>query len=1027
MFLKKTHTSSDHYKKDEYFQTATYIINSSVIIISLIALTALYLVPGSENIQTKGIFSKEVSLICFILSACALFLKNSIKSKNYILGNILAIIVLLISISVLVEHLLFDLAQTNTSRLYIGLEMSSMTTINFILYTISLLTFYKNEDATRCQMVALLILFVSFFGLMGHLYNFGASYFLQEEYIYPSILSIFNFLLLTGALFLSAPHSGLTTFIFERSIGGRIIRRLLPYILTIPLIWSLLNMFLARSSIFQNDFTNAILIYGTAYLLTLIAISYAKRLNKIDHERKIMQKKLEESESLFIEFGKNMDIVLWKTSIDLQNIIYVSPAFERIWGISIEELYKHPFLWQEAIVPEDREKVRETFLKKIYETNSIVAIEFRIKRPDGIYRWILAQGFLLKNARGEGLYSLGISSDITAYKTNTQLLTMEKSISSVLESEKDIKFIATTVLKNISKSLGWDYAEFWLKHPTKPELYCIEVWHIQNQEIELFAQNSLGLSFKADEGVTGEIWRSHESVWSASLDELDKFTRKDEAEAANLHSIMGIPIIWLNKGLGVINFYSQHIKEPEQEWIVFLENIGKRIGQFIQFKYTQKEVEYTVQHNILTHLLNRSTLENKLDTLITTSPTPLALIIFDIDRFKLVNEVLGHEAGDMALQAVSVELKKILHDTDLAASVGDKFIVAFFNPRDNEEVVKFINQILSIFKKPYWILEKELFMTISIGIAMFPHDADNSKMLLNSADLALNQAKKIGRNTFQFFRSDIGQTSSDVFEIQTELTHALEKNEFVLYFQPKLDLSTNKICGVEALIRWQHPEMGLLSPGYFVTIAEENGMIIDISNWVFKEVASEISRGWFDIPISINLSSLQFKSHHKLVSHLQNSFLDKGIDANLIELEITESIILEATKNNLQILFELKDKGFRLSIDDFGTGFSSLAYLQRIPADTIKIDQSFIRGLPDNTNNATIVKLIITLFHSLGKKVIAEGVETSEELYFLQQNECDEIQGYYFSRPLPAEDIRNFIKNHIEQAGEDFNDDYSKG
>ena len=429
-------------------------------------------------------------------------------------------------------------------------------------------------------------------------------------------------------------------------------------------------------------------------------------------------------------------------------------------------------------------------------------------------------------------------------------------------------------------------------------------------------------------------------------------------------------------------------------------------------KEYEARIEYLADHDALTNLANRNLLGDRIAQAIAHARRHrlrLALLFLDLDRFKGINDSFGHELGDALLLEVSNRLKAVVRDCDtVARQGGDEFIILLTGIRRPEDVSAVVLKIFEAFSPPFLVRDRELFVTASIGAALFPGDGEDMQILLRNADTAMYRAKEAHGNGFQFYSREMSVRALERAELESTLRRALERKEFELFYQPKVDAASSRIIGAEALIRWHHPEMGLVSPARFIPMAEEIGLIIPIGDWVLHTACAQIM-AWQKaelpkISVSINLSARQFRQD-RLVESITETLQDFGLDARYLELELTESMVMNSEEMFIARLRELQDLGVQLSIDDFGTGYSSLSYLKRFPLNHLKIDQSFVRDIATDDDDAAITSTIISLGHSLNLKVIAEGVETEEQAAFLHKHRCDEMQGYYFSKPLPASEF----------------------
>jgi len=437
-------------------------------------------------------------------------------------------------------------------------------------------------------------------------------------------------------------------------------------------------------------------------------------------------------------------------------------------------------------------------------------------------------------------------------------------------------------------------------------------------------------------------------------------------------------------------------------------------------KESQSRIEFLAYHDALTGLPNRLLANDRLEQAIAhahRTKTKLAVMFLDLDDFKAINDTLGHSVGDTMLKAVADRLRDCLREADsVSRQGGDEFLVMLNDVADIDTINNVAVEILEKIHKPYHVEEHDFSISTSIGIAIYPEDGTDCNTLLKNADMAMYDAKQSGRNTHRFFAEEMNDYVLEYLLIRNGLVRALENREFLLHYQPQLDLAKGKLLGAEALIRWQHPELGMVPPNRFIQIAEESGMIIPIGNWVIQEACRQAMEwqkaGWPGLVVGVNISALQFR-RGDMEQIVSSALADSGLAPQFLELELTESILIQDVEKSLDTIQRLKDLGVRLSIDDFGTGYSSLAYLRRLPVDKLKIDQSFIRDITTRQDDAAIALSIITLAHTLKKKVIAEGVETAEQLQFLRENDCDEIQGYLLSRPLPPEGFADFLKKGV--------------
>lgn len=393
-----------------------------------------------------------------------------------------------------------------------------------------------------------------------------------------------------------------------------------------------------------------------------------------------------------------------------------------------------------------------------------------------------------------------------------------------------------------------------------------------------------------------------------------------------------------------------------------------------------------------------------------------AILNLDIDRFKHINDTLGHDIGDKILMMAGKRIAEILDKTDVLARVGgDEFFVMVKDISNDADVIKVAEAIIRQFKKPFTITDYELFITTSIGISIYPEGGEDFQELMKTSDLAMYKAKDTGGNSYFIYNEALSERELENLILINKLRQAEENNEFIVYYQPKVEASTGNIAGMEALLRWKHRKDGLILPSKFIPIAEETGLIVSIGDWVLlnacRQTKAWIDKGYGPMCVSVNISARQFKNY-SLVDTVSRVLIETGLDPQYLELEITESIAIIDIKYTINVLKRLKEIGVHISIDDFGTGYSSLNYLKEMSVDELKIDRTFIKDINLNPKNMAISKTIILLAHQLGLQVTAEGVETEEELKFLKENNCDKIQGYYYSPPVPNVQFEEFLRRN---------------
>jgi diguanylate cyclase (GGDEF)-like protein/PAS domain S-box-containing protein len=461
---------------------------------------------------------------------------------------------------------------------------------------------------------------------------------------------------------------------------------------------------------------------------------------------------------------------------------------------------------------------------------------------------------------------------------------------------------------------------------------------------------------------------------------------------------------------------SAHADAISAEALAFLNTLANLLSTGLQRIDSEGRLSFLAQFDPLTGLANRALLTERFSQMIVQAKrrdTPLGVLFIDLDEFKLVNDTLGRAVGDELLKETAARLQGAVRTGDTVARLtGDEFAVVLADLARAEDAALVAQKVLDRLSQPFILRGQETFITASVGIAAFPGDGDAAEALINAADAAMYRAKQSGRNAYHFFTAEITQRTRVRAQVAHELRRALERNEFGLVYQPKIDLNSGKRCGAEALLRWHHPERGVIAPGQFVPILEETGLIVPVGEWVIRRACEDIktwlASGLKVLPVAVNLSARQFRQQFldRRIRSLVNS---AGVDPSLIELEITESQLMEDPDHAIRVMNALRDGGIRTAIDDFGTGYSSLAYLRRLPLAALKIDRSFVADALNDAADAAIVRTIIDMAHTLDFTVVAEGVETDGQMAFLRQFGCEQGQGFFFARPMPAAAFASLI------------------
>ena len=458
---------------------------------------------------------------------------------------------------------------------------------------------------------------------------------------------------------------------------------------------------------------------------------------------------------------------------------------------------------------------------------------------------------------------------------------------------------------------------------------------------------------------------------------------------------------------------------PEQLSIIRVLDANGEVTHYIgifsditRHKAAQAHIQRLAHFDPLTGLPNRALLNDRISHELSAAQrnrTQLAILFVDLDHFKNVNDTLGHRIGDELLITVATRLKAAVREVDTVSRQGGDEFILILPDTDANGAAHVAEKLLEVVAQPYQIESFELSVTLSIGIALYPADGDDFDVLSKCADAAMYRAKHDGRNTYRFFTAEMQARSAHNLQMENALRRVLERNQLLLHYQPQVSLQDGRLIGIEALLRWQHPELGMIAPADFIPIAEDSGQILQIGEWALRSAVQQM-KAWVDngltpMAMAVNLSAVQFRHPH-LPERVTQILDEVKLPPQYLELELTESVAMDDAPAAIAVMDKLHEHGIRMSIDDFGTGYSSLSYLKRFNVHRLKIDQSFVRGIGEDPEDRAIVRAIISLADSLGLLTIAEGVETEEQLTFLREQGCNEVQGYYFSKPLAAEPVR---------------------
>jgi diguanylate cyclase (GGDEF)-like protein/PAS domain S-box-containing protein len=648
---------------------------------------------------------------------------------------------------------------------------------------------------------------------------------------------------------------------------------------------------------------------------------------------------------------------------------FVSEGCERVTGHEPRELlYNHRVSYESLTHPEDQLWVREA-VREALKRRQPFDLEYRILHADGGVRWVWDRGIAVLDAQGQILAIEGLIQDITERRSAVQALR---------EAERRYRGLFDNAIEGIFRTTADGH--YLDANPALANIYGFD------SPSELMASlRDIGRQLYVDPQRRDEFMRIVRARGSVSGFESQVYRKNGD-------------IIWISENARAVAAEDGRILHYEGT----VEDVTER-------KLYQSRIEQQANYDTLTGLANRSLLQDRLEQALLTASsynTRVAVAFVDLDRFKYINDSLGHHVGDELLRTMADRLESCVRDCDTVARLGgDEFVVLITGQTAPDLVRTIVERMLAVVTQP-WVTEHgEFNVSCSIGVALFPNDGTDAQTLLKHADSAMYRAKESGRNNFQFFTPELNTLIIERLAMESSLRRALEREQFLLQYQPRVDLRTGRIIGAEALLRWNLPDQGVIEPVRFIPLAEETGLIVPIGKWVLKAACAQ-NKAWQQaglepIIVSVNVSARQFRQDN-LVRTVAEVLDETGLEARYLEIELTESVVMHDAAQLIAMLTDLKRLGVQIALDDFGTGYSSLSYLKRFPVDRLKVDRSFVEHLATDSDDATIVRAIITLGHNLGLKVVAEGVEHLEQVNFLRLNHCDEAQGFHYCPPIES-------------------------
>jgi len=696
--------------------------------------------------------------------------------------------------------------------------------------------------------------------------------------------------------------------------------------------------------------------------------------------------------------------------------------FTKVFGYSQEMPDRSVKTWYEGIHPDDQGRVIAGIHRLISAGGENWSDEYRFRRRDGSYAHVLDRGHVIRDGE-RAVRMIGAMADISSRKRaeeriHTQAL-QQRLIAEFGQqafASADVEDVLNRAVELVSVTLKAKFCNVLELDPDGKQLIIKAAcgWSGEYQGRRTVAiRPGSRIEF---------VLSSREPLVIGDLTADPRFLDSPLVKLG-VRSGIQVPIFGTSGTFGILSAHALEARHFSEEDVTFLQSIANILAVAIERKSAEQRLAYLAQFDALTGLPNRHLFHDRLLQTIAharRSGHPMAVLFIDLDRFKLVNDTQGHSAGDKLLKEAAARLSECVRGVDTVGRFGgDEFgaIVSDLSKPGDAGLVA--QKVLDSISRPFMLDARDTYVSASIGITLFPADGDNPEALVMNADTAMYRAKEQGRNTYQYFTREMNERALARVQMEAAMRRAIEGREFLLHYQPRVDLKNRLICGFEALLRWRHPEKGLVLPGEFVSILEDTGLIVPVGEWVLREVCEQVQawqrEGLAVKPVTANLSARQFQEKN-FEATVRRVLRETRVDPSLIQFELTESLLMSDPEGAARTLRGLKDSGLKISVDDFGTGYSSLAYLKRFPIDALKIDRSFVRDITTDPEDATITLAIIGLAHNLKLRVVAEGVETREQLELLTADGCDEMQGYLFSVPETAQECAKMLKENRRLA-----------
>jgi diguanylate cyclase len=739
--------------------------------------------------------------------------------------------------------------------------------------------------------------------------------------------------------------------------------------------------------------------------------------------RKRATEELRESEFRFRQLADNMRGVFFLTDTTNTRMLYVSPAYQSIWGRTCESLYARPESWSDSIHPDDRARLAAA--NRARDATGEVDFEYRIVRPDGTLRWIWTRGLPIRNDAGEIYRVAGVAEDITERKLAetrihrlNRIYAMLSGTNALIVRVQERDELFKEACRLAVEQSGFRLAWIGMLDPGTQEFKPV-AWAGADQGFVQAFKLSLQSGPAGEASLFGAAIRAGQPLVLNNIEaEGRPLMYRDAMLERGYRSAAGLPLVVGDQSIGYFALYSDEPGFFDEEEMHLLTDLAGDISFAVDHIEKAERLHYLAYHDALTGLANRTLFHDRLSHYLDTArraKRKLVVVVADVGRFSTINDTFGRHAGDEMLKLLGVRMVHCVGNPNEVARIGgDQFAAVMPDVTGEREVLQTLGEWWRYtFDSSIVAAGGELKLSAKAGIAFFPDDGNDADTLLRNAETALNKAKATG-DKYVFYAQQITERVAAKLALETQLRQGLENDEFVLYYQPMVDVATRRIEGVEALMRWQHPAQGLMLPGAFIPLMEETRMILEAGTWALRRAALDRA-GWLEqnlkAPrVAVNLSAIQLRQPEFIAT--VKTALEAGAAEPGIDVEVTESVMMDDLEGVLRKIEALRDLGVTIAIDDFGTGHSSLAYLATLPVQTLKIDRVFISAMLDNASAMTLVSTMISLAHALNLKAIAEGVESEEQAKILRLLRCDQMQGYLISRPLPLAEMTRLLEKN---------------